>query len=139
MLEPQYSNRLDNFSSKSSCNGLSKAIINTLSSCELIQKNKVTSSHLARGASVSWSRTQESRQSQDNWLCSSLRLCNLEENTFCEENLIVQNLKPGQAGHQVAGQGGEVVRVEGERDQLRQVGQAGRVQAPDLVVVQLER
>ena len=58
---------------------------------------------------------------------------------FCEENLIVQNQKPGQPGHQVAGQGGEVVGVEGERDQLGQVGQAGRVQAPDLVVVQLAR
>ena len=46
---------------------------------------------------------------------------------------------PGKACHQLAGQGGEVVGVEGERDQLGQVGQAGRVQAPDLVVVQLAR
>ena len=48
MLEYKYSNRLDNFSSKTGCNGLSKAIITTLSSCELIRKNKVTTSrHLA--------------------------------------------------------------------------------------------
>ena len=45
---------------------------------------------------------------------------------------------PGKACHQLAGQGGEVVGVEGEGDQLGQVGQGGGVQAPDLVVVQLE-
>ena len=50
-----------------------------------------------------------------------------------------QALEPGKAGDQVPGHGGEVVGVEGERDQLGQVGQAGRVQAPDLVVVQLAR
>ena len=49
-----------------------------------------------------------------------------------------QTLQPGKPRHQLAGQGGEVVGVEGEGDQLGQVGQGGGVQAPDLVVVQLE-
>jgi len=48
-----------------------------LSSTILLPASGYGEWHLARGASVSWSRTQESRQSQDNWLCSSLRLCNL--------------------------------------------------------------
>ena len=50
-----------------------------------------------------------------------------------------QTLQPGKPRHQLAGQGGEVVGVEGEGDQLGQVGQGGGVQAPDLVVVQLEK
>ena len=50
-----------------------------------------------------------------------------------------QALEPGKAGDQVPGHGGEVVGVEGERDQLGKVGQGGRVQTSDLVVVQLKK
>ena len=50
-----------------------------------------------------------------------------------------QALEPGKAGNQVPGHGGEVVGVEGEGDQLGQVGQGGRVQTSDLVVVQLKK
>ena len=41
---------LDNFQSKISCNGPSKAIINTLISCELIRKNKVTNQAPGKGS-----------------------------------------------------------------------------------------